>query len=63
MGRKIYYGEQGEIERISYREGCRWKVGEKCWDNSNLEGLGKVCHKGEECRKWEEDRKWKGKKR
>lgn len=65
MGRKIFYGELGEIERICYREGCYWKINGKCGNNRHLERLGKECLKEEEreCEEWREDRKWKEEKR
>ena len=64
MGRKTFYGEQGEIERICHREGCYYRINGKCGNSSNGERIGKICREenGEKCKNWRIDRKWKDKK-
>lgn len=63
MAGKTFYGENGDIERICYREGCYWKMDGKCGDNGEIRRYGKMCIKelGKKCEKWREDDKWSDK--
>lgn len=62
MGRKIFYSELGEIEKVCYREGCYWKTNGKCGNNRELKKIGKECHKEaeEKCEKRIEERRENG---
>lgn len=55
MSRITFEDELG-IERVvimDYKE-CRYKTNEKCYNNKNLEKLGKKCRG---CEKWKEEKR------
>ena len=64
MGKRIFYGELGEIERICYREGCYWKTEGICMNNESMLQFGKKCRRDdlEKCKNWRKDEKWKDRK-
>lgn len=64
MGRKIFYGELGEIERICFREGCYWRIDGVCGNNRDMLRYGKKCQEEDcaKCKNWREDVKWRDKK-
>lgn len=51
MSRVIIYGEMGDVEReIIWEKGeCKRKVNGNCYNDKNLEGMGKRCRKCREC--------------
>lgn len=43
MGVKIFYDEQGMIEKVVEKEGCKYEINGICMNSKYLYQLGKKC--------------------
>ena len=58
MSRIVFYNDENNVVReiVYRRDRCRYNVNGKCYNNSSLRDLGKVCRKNEECEYYMKER-------